>query len=100
LFSDYGNAWNPNNFDLKDFKRDIGIQLRLDSFSYNLFPTRFFAEAVYPLDHAKNFDDSREKLIDYPREWRFYFGALFEFDLRERVTRLMDGNRWFRHFSF
>ncbi len=87
VFYDWGNAWSSNkNLQFNDFKRDIGLQLRLDSFSYSLFPTRFFAEAVYPLDKASNYDQSRDKVIDYPREWRYYFGLLYEFDLREKMT--------------
>jgi Tol biopolymer transport system component len=96
LFYDYGNAWNPNQFDWLDFKRDVGIQLRLDSFSYYFFPTRFFAEAVYPLDIAVNYDDSRGEWIRYDKEWRFYFGALFEFDLRERLAARVNPMRWLR----
>jgi hypothetical protein len=69
-----------------DFKRDIGFQLRLDTFSYYLFPTRFFAEAVYPLDEVVNHN------VTYQKDWRFYFGALFEFDIRERMGGLMHGN--------
>jgi len=87
LFYDWGNAWYDNKtLKFNDFKRDIGLQLRMDSFSYSLFPTRFFAEAVYPLDTAQNFDESRKYIVKYPREWRYYFGLLYEFDLREKVA--------------
>ena len=86
MFYDWGNAWNNNRtLQFNDFKRDIGLQLRLDSFSYSLFPTRFFAEAAYPLDEAENFDSSRQEMISYPAKWRFYFGLLYEFDLREKM---------------
>ncbi|NOX89506.1 MAG: hypothetical protein GXO77_10800 [Calditrichaeota bacterium] len=90
VFFDYGNAWeySDKRFSLGHFKKDIGLELRLNTFSYSLFPTRFFAEAVYPLDEIRNYDDSRKKLINYPKEWRFYFGALYDFDLRERLNTL------------
>ncbi len=90
VFFDYGNAWNYSDkrFSLANFKKDVGLQLRLNTFSYSLFPTRFFLEAVYPLDQITNYDDSRKQLITYPQEWRFYFGALYDFDLRERVNAL------------
>ncbi len=92
IFYDYGHAWqNSEQVRISDFKRDIGFQLRLDSFSYSLFPTRFFAEAVYPLDEARNYDGSRRQVITYPREWRFYFGLLYEFDLRERMFSMWRG---------
>lgn len=90
VFYDWGNAWNSNRtLRLTDFKRDIGLQLRMDAFSYSLFPTRFFMEAVYPMDSARNFDGSRGYTITYPRKWRYYFGLLYEFDLRERMGRLL-----------
>ncbi|MBD3225181.1 MAG: hypothetical protein GF313_10660 [Caldithrix sp.] len=88
-FYDYGNAWTGNTVEFEDFKRDIGLQLRLNTFSYYLFPTRIFAEAVYPLDEISNAE------INYNREWRFYFGALFEFDIRERLGNGLQ--RVFRH---
>ena len=92
LFYDYGHAWHDNKkLKLNDFKRDIGLQLRLDAFSYSIFPTRFFAEAVYPLDEARNYDGSRRQMITYPRQWRFYFGLLYEFDLRERMQSMWRG---------
>ncbi len=88
IFYDYGNAWTGNDVQLNNFKRDIGFQLRLSTFSYFLFPTRFFAEAVYPLDEIQN------QNITYERDWRFYFGALFEFELRERLGQ---GLNLFKH---
>ncbi|MHB2226929.1 hypothetical protein ACX8XO_13610 [Calditrichota bacterium LG24] len=87
LFFDYGDAWNylDKRFSIANFKKDVGVELRLNTFSYSLFPTRFFAQAAYPLDEIQNYDGSRKKLIRYPQEWRFYFGALYDFDLRERM---------------
>ncbi|MEJ2054531.1 MAG: hypothetical protein P8X42_11485, partial [Calditrichaceae bacterium] len=100
LFADIGSAWNPDNFALKDFKRDIGVELRLNSFSYHMFPTRFFVQAAYPLDTAVNFDSSRDKWIKYDREWRFYFGALYEFDIRERIGKLLSPHRILNNLKF
>lgn len=81
VFYDYGNAWDKDEIDLLEFKRDIGFQLRLETFSNYLFPTRIFAEAVYPIDEVV-FQN-----ITYEKNWRYYFGILFEFDLRERIGR-------------
>jgi len=78
VFYDYGNAWTNSGIHLDDFKKDIGIQLRLNVFSNYLFPTRVFWEAVYP------FDDVKLDNVSYDNEWRYYFGILFEFDIRER----------------
>lgn len=79
LFYDYGHAWDGESIPWKSFQRDVGVQLRLETFSYHLFPTRLFAEAAYPLDEVTNED------VLYNKEWHFYFGALFEYDFRERL---------------
>ena len=90
VFYDQGNAWSHNNrLKFSDFKRDVGLQLRLDAFSYSLFPTRLFAEAVYPLDTAENLDRSRNILVRYPQNWRYYFGLLYEFDIREKMGKML-----------
>jgi hypothetical protein len=88
FFYDYGGAFDE--IALKSFKRNAGFELRLETFSYNLFPTRFFFQAAYTFDEADNFDKVQDELVVYPKEWRFYFGALFEFDLRERLNTLLD----------
>ncbi len=82
VFYDYGNAWTEDKLNFGKFKRDVGVQLRLETFSNYLFPTRLFAEAVYPMDEVIN------RNIDYKKDWRFYFGVLFDFDLRERFSPL------------
>jgi len=83
VFYDYGNAWTKDELDFSEFKRDIGFQLRLETFSNYLFPTRFFLEAAYPLDEVSHED------VVYEKKWRYYFGVLFEFDLRERFGKML-----------
>jgi Tol biopolymer transport system component len=78
VFYDYGNAWIDDEPRLTDFKRDIGFQLRLECFTNYLFPTKFFWEAVYPLEKVTNAS------VQYGQGWRYYFGILFTFDIRER----------------
>lgn len=100
IFVDVGNAWDPNDFDIMDFKRDVGVELRMGSFSYHLFPTNFFIEAAYPLDMASNYDSFRDEYIKYNREVRFYFGALYEFDIRERLGKMMNPRLLFKDLKF
>jgi Tol biopolymer transport system component len=78
MFYDYGNAWIKDKTTVNDFKRDIGIQLRLECFTSYMFPTKFFWEAVYPLEQV------RKNAVVYQQDWRYYFGILFTFDVRER----------------
>lgn len=92
LFADYGNVFNSRKIDLDDFKRDVGVELRLQAFSYNMFPTNIFFQAAWPLDEAINYDKSAEKNVTYPQEWRFYFGILFEFDLRDQTNNFINGH--------
>ena len=84
LFFEAGNAFNETRVDFRDFKRDVGMELRLDTYSYNMFPTRIFVQAAWPLDVARNGP------VTYPREWRYYMGVLFDFDLRERAAGMRD----------
>ena len=83
VFYDFGNAWVNDEIDFSEFKKDIGFQLRLETFSNYLFPTRFFLEAAYPLNEVTNQD------VIYEKKWRYYFGVLFEFDLRERFGKAL-----------
>jgi Tol biopolymer transport system component len=71
LFYDYGNAFNESKIDLGDFKSSVGVQLRMDMFSFYAYPTRFFFNAAYGLDEFKIADQT------YGKEWRFYFGLSF-----------------------
>lgn len=75
-FAQYGNAWSENTLDFDDFLSDVGVQLRLDTFSWYFFPTRIFFEAAYPLKVQVN------NGVSYPKEWKYYLGVLFDFDLR------------------
>jgi Tol biopolymer transport system component len=85
LFADIGNAWdNPEIPSLNDFKRDIGFEIRLDMTSFHMFPTRVFFSGAYPLDEFTFYEDKREIWIRYKKQPRFYFGLLFDFDMRER----------------
>lgn len=89
--ADYGNAWNglPN---IRDFKRDVGFELRLETFSWYAYPTRIFFNGTYGLDSfplTKN-----GNTVTYGKEWRYYFGILFGFDFSNNVTKAA---RYFIH---
>jgi Tol biopolymer transport system component len=72
VFYDYGNAFN-GNLDFSEFKSSLGLQLRLESFSFYSYPTKFSIEAAYGLDKFENANQI------YGKEWRFYFGLAFGF---------------------
>jgi hypothetical protein len=80
LYGDIGNAWTDSSPSLRDYKTDVGAQLRLESFSFYSYPTRIFFDAAYGFSKFDRFVPSQNKSVTYGREWRFYFGILFGFD--------------------
>lgn len=75
-FYQFGDAWDDGGIPLNNLNSNIGLQLRFETFSWYMFPTRIFFEAAYPLNSAIYQD------ITYERDWKFYFGILFDFDIR------------------
>lgn len=78
---DVGDAWTGKAPALNQFKTDAGVELRLESFSFYSFPTRIFFDATYGFDRFTRFIPSRNTTVTYGKEWNFYFGVLFDFDL-------------------
>src|SRR5262249_27627817 len=84
FYGDIGNVTttgNPNHYSDPDkLKRDVGFELRLESFSYYAFPTRIFFSATYGLDQFSRevtATGSAEPFVTYGHEWDFHFGILF-----------------------
>ncbi|OQX85031.1 hypothetical protein B6D60_08480 [candidate division KSB1 bacterium 4484_87] len=77
MFFDYGNAFNEDKINFSDWKKDAGLELRLDLFSFYNFPTRIFVNAAYGLDNYTKVERLSNLSLDYGKEWRFYFGVLF-----------------------
>jgi len=78
IYGDIGYAWDEDRTKLSDFKKDIGAELRLQAFSWYVFPTSIFLNAAYGFDEfTKNF---RGENVTYGKEVRVYFGMLFGFD--------------------
>lgn len=59
-----------------DFKRDIGIQLRLSGFSFYAYPTAISLDFVYGFDEFTIADSDGNPHI-YGNEWRSYLTILF-----------------------
>jgi hypothetical protein len=79
IFSDYGDAWTTAFPGLDAMKKSIGAELRLETFSFYAYPTRIFFSAAYGFDRfTKTF---RDEPVTYGKQWNFYFGILFGFDL-------------------
>lgn len=81
VFADIGNAWSGSTPNLRQFKTDIGAELRLESFSWYAYPTRLFISGAYGFDEVTRYAFSDQStIVNYPKEWRFYLGILFGFD--------------------
>jgi Tol biopolymer transport system component len=83
VYGDFGNAWTEKATKLKDFKKDVGFEVRLQAFSYYVYPTAFAFNAAYGIDQFSRIFPSttnEQKVVTYGKEWRFYFTVLFGFD--------------------
>ncbi|HTY58602.1 MAG TPA: hypothetical protein VMF59_07270, partial [Bacteroidota bacterium] len=81
VYGDIGNAWGENNALPGGWKGDLGAEVRLQSVSFYEFPTCFFFDAAYGLNRFDRYVRSSNQYVTYGKEWRFYFGILFGFDL-------------------
>ena len=79
VYGDLGNAWNGNMPGLSSFKKGAGAEIRLQLNSFYLFPTSVFFNAAYGFDKFTRTVDN--DVISYGKEWRFYGGVLFGFDI-------------------
>ena len=73
IYGDVGDAWKGDEATEHNWKRDIGLQLRLGLVSFYSYPTRLFIDGAYGLDRFEHRDQT------YGKAWRFYFGILFDF---------------------
>ncbi|MHB1686182.1 MAG: biopolymer transporter Tol [Ignavibacteriaceae bacterium] len=79
FYGDIGNAWDANATNIKDFKKGAGAEIRIHMNSYYVFPTDLFFDAAYGFDRFSR--DVRGDNVTYGKEWRFYGGLLFGFDI-------------------
>lgn len=75
-FFDYGNAFDNDAIQFSEFKKDAGVELRLDLFSFYNFPTKIFFNAAYGFDKFTKVENKVTPLV-YGNEWRYYIGISF-----------------------
>jgi hypothetical protein len=81
VYGDIGTAWTDGSLARQKLKRDAGVELRLEAFSYYAFPTRIFFNATYGFDRFNyTIDNTSQTVVTYGKEWNFHFGVLFGFD--------------------
>ncbi len=81
VFADIGNAWSGGGLGDRPYRRDAGVEIRLESFSYYAFPTRLFFSSTYGFDQFNYYIPSTAQTVTYGREWAFHLGILFGFDI-------------------
>lgn len=82
VFYDVGDAASsPELMTLKGRKEDVGFDVRLESYSFSMYPTRIFFIGAYGLSRFTRTFNFQP--VIYGREWRWYFGILFGFDLSD-----------------
>lgn len=79
VYADIGNAWTGEFPSIDEFKKGAGAELRIKMTSFYLFPTSLFFNAAYSFDEFSR--DVRGEEFKYGKEWRFYGGVLFDFNL-------------------
>jgi Tol biopolymer transport system component len=81
FFADIGEAWRGSMPSVKHWKTDAGFELRLEAFSFYQYPTRLFFSGAYGFTpFSKTFGGTT---LNYGKEWRFYFGVLFGFEVSQ-----------------
>ncbi|HEX9829947.1 MAG TPA: biopolymer transporter Tol, partial [Bacteroidota bacterium] len=86
FYGDIGEAWNGSAPSFGKWKTDAGFELRLESFSFYAYPTRIFFSGAYGFDRFTRTVNNID--VTYGREWRFYVGVLFGFDISQATRRL------------
>jgi hypothetical protein len=72
-----GDAWIGNKTSYDSLKKSIGVQWRLNGFSFYNYPTAIEVEYHQPLDKFKR--EINEEIINYGKEGRTYVKILFDF---------------------
>lgn len=86
FFGDLGNAWTGPLPSLNQWRSDAGFELRLEAFSFYAYPTRISFSGAYGFDQFTRTFQGVD--VTYGREWRFYLGVLFGFELNEFARRV------------
>ncbi len=84
LFFEAGDAWTGSwSLDhlRRNLKRDAGFEIRLEAYSFSMYPTSIFFSGAYGLDDVTK--EINGQSITNGHEWRWYFGMLFTFDLTD-----------------
>ncbi len=80
VFAEVGDAWT-GGFSAAKWRKDAGVELRLESFSFYSYPTRISVAGAYGFDRFTR--NVQGQSITYGKQWRFYLNVLFDFNFGE-----------------
>ncbi len=69
-----GNAWNDGSITYDDMKKGIDLGIRLDMFSFYIYPTKVGFNAAYGFDEFETFNRLEGKT------WKYFLTILFGYD--------------------
>ena len=94
-----GNAWSTRST-MDRWKRDVGIELRAEMYSFYVYPTRLTFNAAYGIDRFTGYGpmitkydsengyyDERQK-VKSGGSWRYYLTVLFGFTLFDEAPKM------------
>lgn len=87
LFVETGNGWSGPLKIGNNLKSGVGAELRFAFNSYYLFPMKFFVNGTYGLNKfdvalpSEFITPGESSTVQYGKEFLFYFGLTFDFDL-------------------
>jgi hypothetical protein len=88
VFAEVGDAWT-GGFSSATWRKDAGVELRLEAFSFYSYPTRISLAGAYGFDQFTR--QIQGETITYGKEWRFYLSILFDFNFGEPFGKRMYG---------
>ncbi len=91
IFAEVGDAWTGGSSAAR-WRKDAGLELRLEAFSFYSYPTRISLAGAYGFDRFTR--QIQGERITYGKEWRFYLSILFDFNFGEPIARGVQGMRW------
>lgn len=97
-YGDIGDAWvgdfpldlgSSNGIDIlidtfDIFKKDAGLALKMQFFSFTTFPSAVTFDVAYGFNRFQYVDYNG--VHEYGKEWRYYFTLLFNFNLRHELA--------------
>jgi Tol biopolymer transport system component len=81
IYYQAGDAWR-GSVDQMAWKQNIGFEIRLGGHSFYSYPLAITLDAVYGFNSFSRMDEANREMVNFGKEWRFYWSVLFNFPNR------------------